>query len=126
MCENYMNCILLFDFYRSNIRLPFAGVRRCCMNIVIGLLIGVAIGAAQLFLLVKFVKGVTAVAAADDDDGKGGTAGYMAAGMIQLLLPFLALIAVAFLYRDALLWAGIGAGTSLIILGVITALLKKK
>ena len=96
------------------------------MNIVIGLLIGVAIGAVQLYLLVKFVVGITTVADNEKDTGKSVTPGYMAAGMVQLLLPFAALIAVAFLYREALLWAGIGAGTSLIILGVIKALLGKK
>ncbi|NLB29635.1 MAG: hypothetical protein GX823_05365 [Clostridiales bacterium] len=87
------------------------------MNIVSGILIGVAIGALQVLLLEKFVKGVTS---------KGGQSGYMLAGAAQLLLPFAALIAVAFLYRDALLWAGASAGTALIILGVIKALLGGK
>ena len=96
------------------------------MNVVLGLLIGIIIGAAQFFLLVKFVKGVTAVAESDNETGNSSTTGYMAAGMLQLLLPFAALLAVAFLYRDALLWAGIGAGTSLLVLGVIKALFKRK
>ena len=95
------------------------------MNIVLGLLIGFAIGYLQLILLVKFVKGVTAVEA-DDSSGKNNLFGYMAAGMAQLLLPFAALLAVAFFYRDALLWAGVGAGTSLLVLGVVKALLAKK
>jgi len=96
------------------------------MNIVFGILIGIAIGVAQFFLLVMFVKGVTAAAKADDKSGGNGTAGFMATGMLQMLLPFAALIAVAFLYRDALLWAGIGAGTTLLVLGVLKALLGKR
>ena len=101
-------------------------IRRCCMNIVLGLLIGIAIGALQLLLLGKFVKGITTAPNSETGDGEGVGAGFMLLGMAQLLLPFAALLAVAFLYRAALLWAGIGAGTSLIVLGVIKALLGKK
>jgi len=96
------------------------------MNIIFGLLIGVAVGAAQLYLLGKYVKGITTAQETEGSDKKSGTSGYMAAGVIQLLLPFAALIAVAFLYRNALLWAGIGAGTSLVVLSIIKALLGKK
>ena len=96
------------------------------MNIAVGLLIGIAIGALQLHLLVKFIVGITTVADSSAESGEGVSSGYMLLGMAQLLLPFAALIAVAFIYRDALVWAGIGAGTSLIVLGVIKALLGKK
>ena len=96
------------------------------MNIVFGLLIGAAVGTAQLYLLGRYIKGITTAQETEGSDEKNGTPGYMAAGIIQLLLPFAALVAVAFLYRDALLWAGIGAGTSLIILSIIKALFGKK
>lgn len=95
------------------------------MNIIFGLLIGIATGALQVYLLGKFINGITATEAGSSA-GTKGLPGYIAAGMAQLLLPFAALIAVAFLYRDALLWAGVGTGTSLLIFGIIKALLKKK
>lgn len=91
------------------------------MNIAVGLLIGVAVGVAQIFLLSKFTTGIT---------GAGGTSpsasAFILAGIAQLLLPFAVLVAVAFLYIEALLWAGIGAGTSLIILGIIKSQRGKK
>ena len=96
------------------------------MNIVFGILIGIAIGTLQLYLLVKFIKGVTAAAASEAGSDSANLTGHMAIGMLQLLLPFAALLIVAFVYRAALLWAGIGAGTSLIVLGVIKTLCGKK
>lgn len=96
------------------------------MNIVIGLVLGIAVGALQIFLLTKFLKGITEAAKPGENSDSVNTSAYMISGFAQLLIPFAVLIAVAFIYRDALLWTGIGAGTSLIILGVIKFIVGRK
>ncbi|MDR0445825.1 MAG: hypothetical protein LBH17_02145 [Oscillospiraceae bacterium] len=83
------------------------------LNIAIGLIIGIAAGLAQLALLVLFAKRVTR------GEGK-----FLAAGLVQWILPFAAILAVAFLYRPALLWTGVGAASSLIIGAVLKVLIK--
>lgn len=81
------------------------------MIIVIGLLIGAALGVVQFFMLQAFTARVTA-----------GEANVVALGLAQWVLPFAALIIVAFVYRDILLWTGIGMAGALT-LASITKLL---
>ncbi len=88
------------------------------MHIAVGLIIGAVTGALQIFLLGKFVKAITS-------SGEGAPRA-LPLGFAQLLLPFIVLLAVAFIYREALLWAGLGAGTALIILAFVKALLGRR
>ena len=79
-------------------------------NVIIGLLIGIATGAVQFILLLKFVISVTA--------GKAGLKTLFFA-LTQFLFPFAILVVCAFLIYDSLMWAGIGIAASLITCGVV-------
>jgi len=78
--------------------------------IFIGILIGIAVGTVQFFLLYRFVTSVTG--------GKPGIKTLIFA-LTQFLFPFAVLVAIAFLLPDSLLWVGIGAAVSLISCAVI-------
>ncbi|NLT13537.1 MAG: hypothetical protein GXY05_04265 [Clostridiales bacterium] len=72
---------------------------------MIGLAVGIAAGAVQFWLLTKFTRYVTS----------GGITPFVVMlGFLQLLLPFGALLAVAFLRRQDLLLAGVGISGALI------------
>jgi hypothetical protein len=81
------------------------------LSIAIGLIIGVAAGTVQLALLAVFTKRVTR-----------GSGKLAAVGLAQFALPFAALVAVALLYRAALLWTGIGAAAALVLGAVVKTL----
>jgi hypothetical protein len=80
------------------------------MYVVLGLLLGIIIGIGVVFALSKFCRGVTS--------GKltGVTMLFLLAGT---LLPFGLLTLVAFLWTDALVWAGAAAGTTTMISGIV-------
>jgi hypothetical protein len=82
------------------------------LEIAIGLIIGVAAGAAQLALLLLFAERVT----------RGGR--FAAIGFAQWILPFAALAAVALFYREALLWAGTGAAATLVLGAALKTIFK--
>jgi len=86
-------------------------------GIVIGLLVGIAAGVIQLFLLFKFVVTVTG--------GKGGGK-ILLFGLTQFLFPFAVLIICAFLIGDSLMWVGIGIASALILGAVIKFVLASK
>jgi hypothetical protein len=72
---------------------------------MIGFAVGAAVGAVQFWLLTIFTRRVT---------GGGITPSVILLGFLQLLLPFGSLLAVAFLRRQDLLFAGIGISAALI------------
>ncbi len=87
---------------------------------MIGFAVGVAAGAIQFWLLSKFTGHVT---------GGGLTPHAVLLGLLQLLLPLGVLIAVAFLWRQDLLFAGIGISGALmggLLVRIILIRLKKK
>jgi len=90
------------------------------ISVVIGILIGLITGVIQFFLLMKFVFSVTS--------GKFGNKTVLFA-VTQFLFPFTILILYGFLFRDSLMWVGIGMASALIISAVLKFLLfsdKKK
>jgi len=84
---------------------------------VFAVLIGVATGAVQFFLLFKFVTSVTG--------GKTGTKTLLFA-ITQFLFPFAILVICAFLLPDSLMWIGIGIAASLITCAVVKFVLFSK
>jgi hypothetical protein len=93
--------------------------------VVVGLILGVAIGFAQLYLLSRYVNRITD-AGKDTESGDTDSAHTDGAdlkafglGMAQMFLPFLALVVIAFAWRSVLMWAGIGAGTGLAIGAIV-------
>jgi len=87
------------------------------INIVFGLFIGIIAGAVQFFLLMKFVFAVTS--------GKFSNRTVLFA-ITQFLFPFAILLICGFLFRDSLMWVGIGMASALIISAVIKFLLFPK
>ena len=77
---------------------------------MIGLLIGVAAGVLQFWLLTKFVKGLTTGAV---------DISYILLGLVQFILPLGILVGVAFIRREDLLWAGTGIAGALIVGAVL-------
>ena len=77
---------------------------------IIAVVIGLATGIVQFFLLYKFVTSVTG--------GKMGTKTLIFA-ITQFLFPFAVLVICAFIFPNSLLWAGIGVAASLITCAVI-------
>jgi len=80
------------------------------VNIIIGIIIGLAAGTLQFYLLYKFVTSVTG--------GKMGTKTLIFA-VTQFLLPFTVLVFIGFFMPDGLMWVGIGAAAALITCAVI-------
>jgi len=80
------------------------------ISVIAGLLIGAVTGVIQFFLLTKFVFAVTS--------GKFGNKTVLFA-VTQFLFPFTILILYGFLFRESLMWAGIGMASALIISAVI-------
>jgi hypothetical protein len=74
------------------------------MNIAIGIVIGLVVGAAQFLLLLRFTKRVTG----------GSGSGFVLFGLLQWILPFAALLLVGLFYTAALLPAGITIAVTLI------------
>ena len=72
---------------------------------MIGLLLGAVSGAAQFLLLSKFTRSVT-----------GGNFDAKAAllGVLQFFIPVAVLTACALLFRDGLVWAGVGMAAVLV------------
>ncbi|MDR0906043.1 MAG: hypothetical protein LBN00_07700 [Oscillospiraceae bacterium] len=77
------------------------------MHIIIGIIIGLAAGAAQYLLLSRFTRRVTA--------GPESGSGFVLFGLLQWVLPFAVLLLVGLLYTPALLPAGITIATTLIV-----------
>ena len=84
---------------------------------VVAVLIGIATGAVQFFLLYKFVTSVTG--------GKASTKTILFA-LTQFLFPFSILVICAFLLPNCLMWVGIGIASSLITCAVVRFVLVSK
>jgi len=76
------------------------------LDIVLGLIIGIASGLVQFILLYKFITTVTG--------GKMGSKTIIFA-VTQFLLPFTVLLLCGFFLPDSLMWVGIGMASALII-----------
>ena len=76
------------------------------LDIVLGLIIGIASGLVQFILLYKFITTVT-----------GGKMGYKTVifAVTQFLFPFAVLLLCGFFLTGSLMWVGIGMAASLII-----------
>ena len=77
---------------------------------VIAVLVGIATGAVQFYLLFKFVTSVTG--------GKAGIKTLLFA-LTQFLFPFAILVICAFLLPASLMWVGIGIAASLITCAIV-------
>jgi len=77
---------------------------------IIAVVIGVATGVVQFFLLYKFITSVTG--------GKMGTKTLLFA-ITQFVFPFAILVICAFMFPSSLMWAGIGMASSLITCAVV-------
>ena len=77
---------------------------------IIAVIVGIATGVVQFFLLYKFVTSVTG--------GKAGSKTLLFA-VTQFLFPFVILLICAFLLPAGLMWLGIGAAASLITCAVV-------
>ena len=77
---------------------------------IIAVIVGIATGVVQFFLLYKFVTSVTG--------GKGGKKTLLFA-VTQFLFPFAILVICAFLLPGGLMWLGIGIAASLITCAVV-------
>jgi len=77
---------------------------------IIAVIVGLATGVVQFFLLYKFVTSVTG--------GKMGIKTLIFA-VTQFLFPFAILVICAFLLPDSLMWVGIGTAVSLIASAII-------
>lgn len=97
------------------------------MHIVLGLIIGAAVGAVQFLMLSRFTAKVTESAknAARDNTEGGMGGGFMLTGIFQWILPFAALILVGLFYRDALMWAGVGMATVLIVSVIVKIIMTR-
>ena len=71
-----------------------------------GLIIGVASGVLQFWMLAKFTKAVT---------GGGLDKKAVLFGVFQFFLPLAVLLGCAFLLSDALVWAAVGIAGSLVL-----------
>jgi len=77
---------------------------------VIAVIIGIATGVVQFFLLFKFVTSVTG--------GKSSTKTILFA-ITQFIFPFAVLVICAFLIGVVLLWVGIGIASALIVSAIV-------
>ena len=77
---------------------------------IIAVIVGIATGVVQFFLLYKFVTSVTG--------GKAGSKTLLFA-ITQFLFPFVILVICAFLLPAGLMWLGIGAAASLVTCAII-------
>jgi hypothetical protein len=77
---------------------------------VLGLVVGVVSGLAQLYLLFRFTKAVTA---------GGIDLKCVALGLAQFFIPFAVLLLSAFLIRRSLLWVGVGIAAALVVGSII-------
>jgi hypothetical protein len=84
---------------------------------ICGAALGVSCGLGQLYIISRYVRKITG-------DSVGPSA--MALGLGQVFLPFLLLILIAFLWRDALLGFGIGMGTALLMGGLALSFKNRK
>jgi len=84
---------------------------------IIAVVIGVATGVVQFFLLYKFITSVTG--------GKMGTKTLLFA-ITQFIFPFAILVICAFLFPNSLMWAGIGMASSLITCAVVKFIIVSK
>ena len=84
---------------------------------IIAVLIGLATGAVQFFLLYKFVTTVT---------GSKVSNKTIIFALTQFLFPFAVLVICAFLLPHSLMWVGIGIGVSLVTCAIIKFLVKPK
>jgi len=80
------------------------------LKLIIALLVGLATGAVQFYLLFKFVNNVT---------GEGIGKKTILFALTQFLFPFAVLVICAFLLPENLLWVGIGIAVALIIFAVV-------
>lgn len=77
---------------------------------MLGFVIGAVTGAVQYFLLSKFTGGLT----------RGKVTGKtILFALIQFLMPFIVLVAVAFLLRDQLVFTAIGMASALMISAIV-------
>ena len=81
-----------------------------------GLVVGVASGLLQFWMLVRFTKAVT---------GNGLNKKSILLGISQFLLPLAVLLGCVFLLRDSLLWAASGMAAVLIVCAVARFLKKR-
>ena len=77
---------------------------------IIAVIVGIATGVVQFFLLYKFVTSVTG--------GKAGSKTVLFA-ITQFLFPFVILVICAFVLPSGLMWLGIGAAASLVSCAVV-------
>jgi len=84
------------------------------ISVLAGLFIGIITGVIQFFLLMKFVFSVTS--------GKFNNKTVLFA-LTQFLFPFTVLIIYGLLFREGLMWVGIGMASALIISAVIKFIL---
>ncbi|MDR3209212.1 MAG: hypothetical protein LBT36_01100 [Oscillospiraceae bacterium] len=91
------------------------------MEILLGILLGLAIGLAHLALLSRYISTITG--APKKDGPPLASAGL---GMAQLLLPFAALAVIALVWRAGLLWVGVGEGTGLLAGAVVLFILRRR
>jgi accessory gene regulator protein AgrB len=77
---------------------------------IVAVVVGIATGVVQFFLLYKFVTSVT-----------GGKAGIktLIFAITQFLFPFVILLICAFLLPGGLMWLGIGAAASLVTCAIV-------
>jgi hypothetical protein len=87
------------------------------MTLMWGLPLGLAIGIGQLALLERFTRRVM--------DGKLDALA-VALVISQLFLPVATLLTVAFAWRAALLWTGVGLGAALVIGGFVRFFLLRR
>ena len=86
-------------------------------GVLIGLIIGVASGILQFWMLSKFTKAVT---------GGGLDKKAVILGSCQFLLPLVVLLGCSFLLRDSLLWAALGMVAVLVVCSFARVLINKK
>ena len=82
-----------------------------------GLIIGVAAGAVQVFMLAKFTKAVT---------GGGLDKVAVLFGVCQFFLPLVVLLGCAFLLKGSLIWPAIGMIIILVGFSIIKFVLPSK
>ncbi len=83
---------------------------------MIGFLIGIVFGGLQFWILRKFTVRVTS---------SGVDIKCMLLGMLQLIIPLVALLGVALLRRQDILWTGVGI-TSFLLIGALAIFIKNR
>ena len=81
-----------------------------------GLLIGLACGAGELFLLTRLTKALLA----------GDTLKTLGAALAKILLLVAALAGVTLWFRDELVWCGVGISSVLIVGAFVINILKRR